>query len=143
MREQVIQSHNPEEAESLLASLETLHGAEEPMNREWRTALRQRGAAVLRLWDILMHVPEAWRRYQLIERLVKIRRSPGGGGGRVWGAGLSTDEIEWQVKMADKYGIGAHYPEAETAAREAARQREDWTHRNLVSDYFSQGSPLE
>jgi len=89
---------------------------------------------MIRFWDLLRHIPEAWRRHELIEKLSKIRASPGGGGGgTVWGKGLSTEEIEWQIKMAEKYGVGK-MPEKEAAAREAARAREDRKHRNTVGD---------
>ena len=122
--EQVIhaQDKTPQEAESLLVVMEQQETMDNPMARELRTALRQRGAVLTRLNDIYTHVPEAWRRRQLIGRLTDIRRSPGGGGGgSVWGSGLSTEEIEWQVKMAEKYGTGAKIPENEGKAREAAR----------------------
>lgn len=136
MREQVIhsQEHKPEEAESLLATMETWHHADEPMNRELRTALRQRGAAMIRLWDLLTHVPEAWRRHQLVEKLTKARLGPGGIGGTVWGHGLSTEEVEWQVNMAEKYGPATKLPEHEVAAREAARKQEDTSHRRQVAE---------
>lgn len=137
MREQVIHAQNrsPEDAERLLAEMEESDRHDDPREREFRTALRQRGAAIIRFHDLLAHVPEAWRRYKLIERLTEIRRKPGGiGGGSVWGCGLSTAEIEWQVAMAEKYGDGGELPDHEIAAREAARKLEDRKHVNAVQD---------
>jgi metal-responsive CopG/Arc/MetJ family transcriptional regulator len=137
MREQIMQSqqYSPRQAEILLQGMEQSNLADEPMNREVRTAFRQRGAAMTRFWDLLRHVPEAWRRHQLVEKLSTIRASPGGGGGgTVWGCGLSTEEVEWQVKMAEKYGVGAKIPDKEITAREAARAREDRKHRDTVGD---------
>lgn len=90
-----------------------------------------------------MHVPEAWRWHQLVEKLEKIRLSPGGGGGGVWGHGLSTTEVEWQVEMAEKYGPTAKLPEHEIKAREAARTREDRTHRDKVGGLLGKVYPLD
>jgi metal-responsive CopG/Arc/MetJ family transcriptional regulator len=147
MRDKLVraQEQNPKdkEAEMLIHSWEHSALMENPMGREVRAAMRQRGAVNTHLWDILMHVPEAWRRYQLVEQLTQIRRSPGGGGGYVWGAGLSTDEVEWQVKNAEKYGIGAKTPAEEVKAREAARALEDKSHRELVSKHLGTPYPEE
>lgn len=111
MRDKVVraQEQNPKdkEAEMMIHAWENSVLMDDPMGREVRAAMRQRGAALNRFWDILQHVPEAWRRYQLVEQLTKIRKSPGGIGMSVWGHGLSTEEVEWQIKMNEKYGINA------------------------------------
>lgn len=144
MREKIVhaQDRNPKEAEGLLATLELEERANDPVARELRTALRQRGAALVRLWDILMYVPEAWRRHQLIEKLNRIRSGPKGlGGGPVWGAGLSTEEIEWQIQMAEKYGPSGPIPEEEVKARDAARAREDKKHAEMVARELQEAYP--
>jgi metal-responsive CopG/Arc/MetJ family transcriptional regulator len=144
MREQVIhaQDRSPEEAERLLAVMEQTHSLDEPMAREFRTALRQRGAALIRLRDILEHVPEAWDRKRLIERLTEIRRSPGGLGVGVWGAGLSTEEIAWQIAMVEKYGGSTKIPVDEIKAREAAREIERETRRKAQADVAAMTAAL-
>jgi hypothetical protein len=125
---------NNKEAASWVHAFEHSTLIENPMGQEVRAAMRQRGAALSRFHDLLDHVPEAFHRSQLVERLTEIRRSPGGGGGRVWGMGLSTEEVAWQVAMADKYGVGAKLPEKEIKAREAARERENKKHRQIAFD---------
>jgi metal-responsive CopG/Arc/MetJ family transcriptional regulator len=135
------QNPNDKEAETMIHGWEHSALMEDPMGREVRAAMRQRGATLIRLWDILEHVPEAWRRHQLIEELTKIRRSPGGIGARVWGCGLSTREVEWQIQMAEKYGNGAKLPDEEIAARDAERGREDRTHREKVGEQLRNGYP--
>jgi len=144
MREQVVhaQDRSREEAEGILAAMEQSERMNNPTTRELRMALMQRGAVMIRLWDILTQVPEAWRRHQLVEKLTKLRHSPGGsGGGSAWGCGLSTEEIEWQLSMAEKYGIGVNYPENEVKARETARAREDKTSRTNVENQLRQNYP--
>jgi len=126
MRDRIVQSqdHAPEDADTLLAIMEQTQQLDDPMQRELRTALRQRGAALVRLNDILAHVPEARRRRELIERLTEFCQDPGGLRVGVWGAGLSTEEIEWQIKMVEKYGNGGKLPEEEIKSREIERERE-------------------
>ena len=77
--------------------------------------------------DILQHVHEAKRRDDLVNRLTEIRRLPAsGGGGRVWVCGLSTDEVEWQVTMIDKYGVdSSKWSKDEVEKRDAARKVEN------------------
>lgn len=124
MREQVIdnQEHTPEQADRLLAFMEDRDRLADPMAREMRTALRQRGAAVSRLTDILENVPEARRRQELMDKLTEIHRGPGGLGGGNWGLGVSNEEMEWQLAMIEKYGVGAELPAREIKAREKARK---------------------
>lgn len=131
---------NNKDAESWVHTFEHSTLVENPAGQEVRMAMRQRGAALNRLWDILEHVPEAWRRYKLVERLIGIRRSPGGGGGGVWGNGLSTEEVEWQVQMHEKYGVGK-IPENEITAREAAREREEKAHAKHQAEVSKHGGP--
>ena len=140
-----VQEKNPndKETETLIHAWEHSIIMDNPMGREVRAALRQRGAIMIRLWDILSHVPEAWRRHQLVEQLTKLRRSPGGAGVGVWGCGLSTREIEWQIQMAEKYGNGAKLPDEEIAARDAEREREDKNHRNMVGDLLGKAYPTD
>lgn len=77
----------------------------EPLLREVRTAKIERGALKIQLDDLLHHVPEAKRRADAVEKLTTIRSQPdGSGGGSAWRSGLSTEEIEWQVAMAEKFG---------------------------------------
>ena len=147
MRDKLVRAYeqNPKDKESgsLIHSWEHSVLMENPMGREVRAAIRQRGAMYIRFWDILEHVPEAWRRYELVERLTKIRKGPRGIGLGVWGCGLSTEEIEWQIKMDEKYGASANIPEEETNAREQARALEDRTHRDLVSKHLNAPFPEE
>jgi len=135
------QNPNDKEAGTMIHAWEHSLLMDNPMGREVRAAIRQRGALMIRLWDILEHVPEAWRRHQLVEQLTKLRRSPGGVGVGVWGCGLSTREIEWQIQMAEKYGNGAKLPDEEIAAHETERKREDNTHRNMVGDILGKAYP--
>lgn len=90
----------------------------EPLLREVRSAKIDRGALKIQLDDLLRHVPEAKRRADAIEKLTAIRRQPGGGGGgSAWGNGLSTDEMEYQIAMAEKYGPNSvNWPEDVTTA---------------------------
>ena len=126
------QDKNPkdQEAEMTMRMLEESLMREDPMSCELRTAMRQRGAAITRFHDLLIHVPEAWYRYKLVERLMELRKNffP------IWGKGLSTAEIEWQVAMKEKYGADATLPEEEIKAHDEARRVEDRTHRNTVED---------
>jgi predicted transcriptional regulator len=140
-----IQEQNPQdkEAEGMIRAYEHSTLMDNPMGREVRAAMRQRGAAIVRLSDIVQHVPEAWRRHQLVEKLTRIIQSPGGGGGYVWGAGLSTGEVEWQVNMAEKYGRTKPYPEHEIKSREEARKHEDRSHRDTVGQQFWKAYPQD
>jgi hypothetical protein len=119
-----------QEKEKLLQLIEESYKLyDEPMAREHRRLIVERGHATTRLMDILRHVPEARRRDDAAKRLTEIRRSPdGGGGGRAWGNGLSTDEMEWQIAMAEKYGNhAAKWPEelkkANSAWSDAMREK--------------------
>lgn len=98
----------------------------DPMVREHRKLILERGHATTRLMDILEHVPDAKRRNNAVMRLTEIRRSPGGGGGPSgWMSGLSIDEMEWQIAMADKYGPNSSkWPKEEMEARDADRKAE-------------------
>jgi predicted transcriptional regulator len=124
-REKIIydQDTKPEEAVALVGALEWSERNDNPINREIRTALIERGKIKVRLDDILRHVPEAKYRDDLVNRLTEIRHRPGGsGGGPVWGCGLSNAEVEWQVNMTDKYGMdSSKWPKDEVEARDAAR----------------------
>ena len=57
--------------------------------------------------------------------------------------GLSTAEIDWQIRMAEKYGDNTKPPEKEIKAREAARKLEDRTHRDAVSEHLRPPYPEE
>jgi hypothetical protein len=42
-----------------------------------------------------------------------------------WDCGLSNEEVDWQVKMSEKYGpASSKWPKEETEARETARKAE-------------------
>ena len=96
---------DPKEKEMLLQAIEQSYkDYHDPMVIEHRRLIAERGHAITRLNDILQHVPEAKRRSDLVNRLTEFRRAPGGpGGGSAWRCGLSTDEIEYQVKMSEKF----------------------------------------
>lgn len=136
------QDKNPKdkETEAMILTLESSAAIEDPMGRELRAALRQRGAAIIRFHDLLVHVPEAWERYEDVEKLTDLRRKAGTGPG-VWGAGLSNEEIKWQIAMAEKYGVGANLPQEEIDAREAARKSErdseSRKHRSMAEDVLA------
>jgi len=118
---------DPQERELLIQELEQSYKLyDDPMVREHRRLIAERGNATTRLMDILKHVPEAKRRHDATTRLTEIRRMPGGsGGGAAWLGGLSTEEIEWQVSMADKYGPNAaNWPAEEKQAHESTRKSE-------------------
>jgi metal-responsive CopG/Arc/MetJ family transcriptional regulator len=114
-REKIIdaQDQKPEEAAMLVSALEQSERRDDPMSRQVRAALIERGALKIQLDDLMRHVPEAKRRADAIEKLTANRRQPGGtGGGSAWGSGLSTEEMEWQIAMAEKYGNNtATWPE--------------------------------
>jgi hypothetical protein len=101
---------------------------ENPMGQEVRAAMRQRGAALSRFHDLLEHVPEAFARFKLVERLIQVRRK-NGGITAVWGMGLSTEEVAWQIEMDEKYGGDKPLPKKEVTVRETARDREDKAHQ--------------
>ena len=110
---------DPKQKEELLWSIEQSYKLyDDPAVREHRKLIWERGNATTRLMDILQHVPEAKRRADAAEKLTEIRRKPGGtGGGPAWLSGLSTEEMEWQIAMAEKYGPSiANWPEAEKKA---------------------------
>ena len=105
---------DPKKKALLLQAIEESYkNYSDPMAIEHRRLIVERGKATTRLMDILQHVPEARRRDDLVNRLSEFRHSPGGGGGPAWGCGLSTEEIEYQVRMSEIYGAHpAQWPEA-------------------------------
>jgi len=114
---------DPKEKAQLLQAIEESYKLyNDPMVIQHRRLIVERGHAVTRLNDILQHVPEAKRRDDLVNRLTEYRRQPGGGGGgRVWGCGLSNEEVEWQVAMYEKYGVpSGNWPKEEVQAHRAA-----------------------
>lgn len=104
---------DPKEKALLLQAIEDSYKRhDDPMVVEHRRLIAERGHATTRLMDILQHVPEAKRRHDLVERLAQLRDSPGSGCGPTWGCGLSTEAIEYQVRMSEKYGAHpAQWPE--------------------------------
>ena len=135
------QNPNDKDSEMMIHHWEHSMMMENPMGREVRAAIRQRGAVQIRFWDILQHVPEAWKRHQLVEKLTKLRRSPSVVGLGVWGSGLSNREIEWQIQMAEKYGNGVKLPDEEIAVREAERKSEDNAGRDTVFEQLKNAYP--
>jgi hypothetical protein len=118
---------NPDERDRLFQAIEdSYRNYDDPMIREHQRLIVERGQAVTLLKDLLQHIPDAKKRHDLLIRLTEIRRMPGGsGGGQAWGHGLSTDELEWQVKMFEKYGLDpTKRPKEEIDARDAARKVE-------------------
>ena len=79
--------------------------------------MRQRGAALNRLHDILEHVPAAFERLKLVDRLTKLRQERGDFF-RVWGCGLSNTEVAWQIYTREKYN-NVGIPDQEVAAHKA------------------------
>ncbi len=100
------QEQDPEKRERLIQALEESYKLyDDPMTIEHRRLIMERGNATTRLLDILQQVPEAKRRSDLVNRLTELRAQPDGpSGGPAWGRGLSTDEIEYQVKMFETFG---------------------------------------
>lgn len=95
-----------------------------PEKRAAHTAIRERAALQIQMSDLLQHCPEAMRRKESIEKLIEIRRT-GGQWLKVWGCGLSNEEIRWQIEMAEKYGHdSANWPKEETTMRDLAREAE-------------------
>jgi len=116
---------DPDKKAQLLQAIEeSYRDYDDPMIREHRKLIVERGNAVTRLNDILQHIPEAKRHYDLSKRLTELRRAPGGiGGGATWGRGLGTEEIAWQVSMHEKYGPkSAEWPKEEVDAHNAANE---------------------
>ena len=123
-RENIVQAQNnkPEEAEAMVSAMDQIERMDEPMSQQLRAALMERGAVKVRLDELLRHVPEAKRRFDLVNRLMEFRRQPGGGGAASGAISLPTDEVEWQVAMFEKYGFpSASWPKEEGEAREAVR----------------------
>ena len=77
----------------------------------------------------------------MIEQLTELRHKPGGIGLGVWGNGLSTSEIKWQIEMEKKYGAGAKLPPEEVSKREIQRKKEDNSHAEKVSEQFAKAYP--
>lgn len=127
------------EAEGFIHAFEHSMLLENPMGQEVRAAMRQRGTALTRFWDLLLHVPEAFERCKLVEQLIQIRRKRGAYP-IVWGKGLSTPEIRWQVEMDEKYGDNP-LPEKEAKAREEARKREESTRKTHMDAVLPLMSP--
>ena len=124
-REKIVnaQDQNPAEAASMAANIQLSERMDDPMSRQVRAALIERGQVQIRLMDILQHVPEAKRREDLVNRLIELRKKPGGiQYTKIWGNGLSNQEIEWEIKMSEKYGSdSSKWPKDECEARDAAR----------------------
>jgi metal-responsive CopG/Arc/MetJ family transcriptional regulator len=100
-----------------LAESYTLY--DDPMMKEHRKILAQKEAVSVRLRDLLEYVPEAKRRYELMNQVAKIRNCPGGMGGGL-PLGLSVAELEWQIEMSEKHGANpALWPEEEKRAHNA------------------------
>lgn len=53
--------------------------------------------------DLMRHVPAAGERYDLMMRLLELRRRPGGFGG-VMPWGVANDELKLQIELGEKYG---------------------------------------
>ena len=105
--------NDPAEKARLLDGLaESYKLYDDPMVKEHRRLIMERGNATTRLLDILQQVPEAKRHFDLGERLTEFQaQADGPGGGRAWGRGLSTDEIDYQVKMSETFGAhSANWP---------------------------------
>jgi len=118
---------DPSQRETIIQMIEDSYNRiDNPTVREHRKLILERGRATVQLMDILQHVPEAKRREKLVNRLIEIRKKPGGiGYAKVWGCGLSNEEVEWQINMADKYGVdSSKWPKAEIEARDAASKIE-------------------
>jgi hypothetical protein len=117
---------DPKEREQILNACEESYRLyDDPTAREHRKLIWERATAAVRLIDILLRVPEAKRRAELIEKLAALDKPgrPLGGTPWPWGHGLSTEEIEWQIAMHEKYGArSAEWPKAEV---DAHREAED------------------
>ena len=115
---------------------------ENPTGQQVRTIFRQRGAVIMRLMDILLNVPEAFERVELVERLIKYRKETGDWP-TVWGCGLSNTEIRWQIEWREKYGKGTP-PAEEMAAHDANKESEQPARKQLsekVLNYLEQEFP--
>jgi predicted transcriptional regulator len=90
---------DPAEREMLLRGIEqSFNDYDNPILKENRRLVFERGEAVVLLKDILQHVPEAKRRHDALKHLTELRQLPdGAGGGPAWGRGLSTEEIQRQI----------------------------------------------
>ena len=65
-------------------------------------------------------------------------------GGGVWGSGLSTEEITWQIAMAAKYGNGVQMPKHEIKARDVARKVEEQARQKATAEATAKaGTPSE
>jgi hypothetical protein len=109
-------------AQTILAHHDlTIH----PEKRAAKVAMLERAMYWEQVWDLVSHVPEAQERKEVIEKLIALRIAakqwP-----RVWGCGLRTSEIKWQVAMHEKYGHDSNqWPKAEIAKREREREAEN------------------
>ena len=135
---------NNKEAESYIAVMEHSLLLDNPTGREVRAVIRQRGAIFMRLFDILLNVPEAFERVELVERLVQLRKESGDLP-TVWGCGLSNTEVRWQINWREKYGKGTPPPE-EMAAHDAKKEGEQLARRELsdkVVAYVEKEFPIK
>ncbi|MGA2685651.1 MAG: ribbon-helix-helix domain-containing protein [Verrucomicrobiota bacterium] len=126
---------DPKKKALLLQAIEDSYKRhDDPMVVEHRRLIAERGNATTRLMDILAHVPEAKRRHDLLDRLAQLRDIPGSGCGPTWGSGLSTEAIEYQVTMSEKYGAHpAQWPE------EIKRTHREWDARMQEKYGFDHG----
>jgi hypothetical protein len=133
------QDQNPrnKDAQSWVHTFEHSMLTENPTGREVRSAMRARGAALNRFWDLCQHVPEAFERFKLVEKLIQLRTKRGGYRA-VWGCGLSTAEVRWQIEMYEKYE--GDIPADEAAKHKAEMEKDEPARmalRDEVVDYMS------
>ncbi|MCU0783212.1 MAG: hypothetical protein MUF81_04020 [Verrucomicrobia bacterium] len=111
--------------EGVLQAMEASHDLDaHPEKRAVKKAIAERAAFWIQVEDLVNHVPQARERKEAIERLIELRRSAKDWPS-VWGRGLSTEEVKWQVAMHEKFGPdAAKWPKAEIDKRETERQQE-------------------
>lgn len=74
-----------------------------PEKAEAKKAMLERYVYQKQVDDLVRHVPAARERKEAIEKLIKLR-TEAGQWRTVWGCGLSTEEIKWQIAMHENYG---------------------------------------
>jgi predicted transcriptional regulator len=95
-----------------------------PEKRTVREALLAKGALEIQLADLLANFPGAAARQQAIQQLIELRRAAGFWP-KVWGCGLSTAEIQWEISMRERHGPdSAQWPKEEVERREREREAE-------------------